>query len=128
MKATKTATGSQKTGSDDRGASPFNQITELEKRENERVEKEISALEKEKQEVMTTCQNKEEEAEHNMRQKAKGELKEFSEKELSQIVDAAKKEAEAEAKKLEEEYKKFEASAAKDLAQKAKDPDFLLAA
>lgn len=124
MNPAQTATGSQKSAS---GTSPFDQITALEEQEKARVEKEISAMAKEKNEVSASLQKKEDEASEEYREKAKKDLKEYSEKELTKIINAAKKDAEQEGGKLEKEYAKFEASVVKELVQKAKDPTALFA-
>ena len=125
MNPAQTAQRSQKTGS---STSPFDEITALEERENARTEKEISALQKEKEEVSQSLLLKEEQAREELRTEAKAELKAYSEKELGTIVQKAQREAEKECEALEEGSKKKKASVVKDLVTKATDPDFLLAA
>ncbi|MDP6561352.1 MAG: hypothetical protein QF793_00325 [Candidatus Peribacteraceae bacterium] len=104
------------------GASPFTQIQELEKREKERSEKELAAMQVEKEEVTQSIAKKEAQATEELKGKAKAELKEHSEKELTKILSAATKEAESEVATIESQGKKSESSAVKELVNIAKDP------
>lgn len=107
---------------------PFDQIKELERRENERVEKELSAMQKEKVEVSQSVSQKNQEAQEALRMQAKKELKEYSEKELTSIISEAQKEAEKEEEKLEAAYTGKKDAAVKMLVQQAKDPNSLFLA
>lgn len=122
MNSTQTAQGDQKTAS---GTSPFNQITELEQREKVRVEKEISAMQKEKEDVSQSVAKKENAAAEELKVKAKEELKEYSENDLKQILTKASKEAESDCVSMEQSASAKESDAVKELVNIAKDPDSL---
>ena len=107
---------------------PFDQIKELERRENARVDTEISAMQKEKEEVSQAVQKKELEAQEAMKAEAKKELKEYSEKELSSILSQAQKDAEKEATDIESSYNGKKDAVIKNLLEKAIDPDSLFTA
>ena len=105
--------------------SPFDQIQELEQREMERLKKEISAMAKEKEEIIQSMEKKEEQATEELKNQAKKDLKKYSETELSTILANAQKESDEECKKLEAIYKSREASVIQTLVSKASDVDFL---
>ena len=102
--------------------SPFDQIRELERRENERVETELSAMQKEKEEVSASVSKKEEQAMDELKTAAKKDLKEYSETELASIVATAKNEAGSECESLKSSSTNKKADAVKMLVEKAKDP------
>jgi|GEM_PF-938562 len=107
--------------------SPFSQIQELEQRENDRAEKEISAMAKEKEEIQKSSLKKEEQATEDMKGEAKKELKKHSETELSPILMAAKKESETQCQQLESISKGQSPKAINSIVAQAKDPEFLFA-
>ena len=122
MNPTQTSTGDQNSST---GTSPFTQIQELEKREKERSEKEVIAMQKEKEEVSQSIAKKEAQSTEELRGRAKGELKEYSATALSQILQTAKEDAENKVQSVEEKTKKNESSAVKELVNIAKNPDSL---
>lgn len=107
--------------------SPFSQIQELEQRENDRVEKEISAMAKEKDDVQTSLIKKGEQAIEDLKDDAKKDLKKHSETELSPILMTAKKESETQCQQLESISKGQSAAAINSIVAQAKDPNFLFA-
>lgn len=122
MNSTQTAQGDQKTAS---GTSPFDQITELEQRENARIEKEISAMRKEKEEVTQSVSVKEETAYEEMKAKAKQELKEYSNTELKAMLHTAEEEADAECSALKKAAATKEQEAVQELISIVKNSDSL---
>jgi len=80
---------------------PFDQIQELELREKVRVDKELSAMAKEKDEVLQAITKREEQATDELKTEAKKDLKKHSETELSGILMNAKNEAVSECETLE---------------------------
>ena len=104
---------------------PFSQIQELEQRENDRVEKEISAMAKEKEEVQKSIAKKEEQAVEELKIDAKKDLKKHSETELSPILMTAKKESETQCQQLESISKGQSTNAVSSIVSLAKDPTFL---
>lgn len=80
---------------------PFDQIQELEQREKVRVDKEITAMAKEKDEALQATAKREEQATEELKVEAKKELKKHSETELSGILMNAKNEAVSECESLE---------------------------
>ena len=80
---------------------PFDQIQELELREKVRVDKELSAMTKEKDEVLQAITKREERATDELKTEAKKDLKKHSETELSGILMNAKNEAVSECETLE---------------------------
>ncbi len=122
MNPTKTAQGSQNSST---GTSPFTQIQELEKREKQRCEKEVVAMQKEKEEVSQAIVKKEAQATEELKNKAKAELKKYSEKELTQILSQATTDAQGEVSSVESHAKKNESSAVQNLVNIAKDPNSL---
>ena len=100
------------------GSTPFDQITQLEAQEKERVQKEIAAMEVERGEVEKAVNEKTFQAEEDLKLKAGEELKDYRENELSEILTAAKDEAEKNIRKLEEHCKAKEKSATQLLVQK----------
>lgn len=105
--------------------SPFDQIATLEAAEAARIEKECSAMQKEKDEVMHSVNTKEQQGYDEMKDKAKAELKQYSEQELNSILSTAQSEAEAECNALEQEAGKRKAALVSDLTKKAADPSLL---
>ena len=87
------------------GSDPFSQITEMEKREEIRVKKEIDAMEKEKIEVEKAVTDKTAKAEEELKSNANEELKEFKADECSQILSQAQSQAEADCEELEATWK-----------------------
>lgn len=106
-------------------ASPFSQIQELEQREKVRVDKEISAMAKEKDEVMNTIAKREEQALEELKMEAKKELKKHSETELSGILMNAKNEAESECDSLKSSSNERSKAAVKQLVDLASKADTL---
>ncbi|MDA0375802.1 MAG: hypothetical protein O3A80_00635 [bacterium] len=102
------------------GTSPFTQIQLLEKREKERVEKELVAMQKEKEEVSQAVARKEASTTEEYKKNAKKELKEYSEKELTIILSTATTDAELEVERIESAAKKNESSAVQELVSIAK--------
>lgn len=84
------------------GSNPFDQIVALEEQEKQRVDKELAAMNDEKQQVAQSLSAKLETAETEMRDEAKAGLKEYREQELSKLL----KDAEQSAKQRGEELKK----------------------
>lgn len=125
MNSTQTAQGDQKTAS---ATSPFDQITELEKRENERVEKELAGLNAETEQKKAEIVKKEEEEKEQLRQKAKQDLKKYSETELSAVLADAKSASEKECKDLKSKADNNQASLVSKLTSDASNPEFLLGA
>lgn len=117
MNPTQTAQDPQNSST---GTSPFTQIQELEKREKERVEKELVAMQKEKEEVAQSVAKKEGITTDEYKEKAKAELKEYSEKELTVILSAATTDAESEVKRIESAAKNNEPAAVQELVSIAK--------
>ncbi len=106
-------------------SNPLDQIQELEQRENARADKEFSALNKEKDEVVQSITKKEEEAITGLKSDAKKDLKKHGETEVSTILMDAKNEASSECEKVEKTYASRKESAMKDLIAKATDPELL---
>lgn len=119
MNSAISASQSQKSTS---GASPFDQIAALELREKERLEIEIAGMQREKDEVFASVQKKEEQATEELKVKAKQELKQYSESELSKILTDAQKEAEADCEHIAAKAKAAEKDALAELLTLAKDP------
>lgn len=119
MNPTQTTQGSQNSST---GTSPFTQIQELEKREKERIEKELVAMQKEKEEVSRAIAKKEILATEELKENAKAQLKKHSETELTQILSTATLDAEAQVSSVESQSKKNESSAIAELVNIAKDP------
>ncbi|MFA7681969.1 MAG: hypothetical protein WCX61_02980, partial [Candidatus Peribacteraceae bacterium] len=103
MNTTFSSSKSQKPSS---GATPFDQITHLENQENERVKQELDAMTREKVEVEKAVAEKQVQAEEEMKNQARVELKEYSEKELSPVLAKAQKNEQKRSTTLEEEYAK----------------------
>jgi len=103
-----------------KGSSPFTQIQELEKREKERVEKELVAMQNEKEEVVQAVAKKEASSTEEYKNNAKSELKEYSEKELTIILSKATADAESEVERTELAAKKGESTAVQELVSIAK--------
>lgn len=127
MNPTQTAQSTQNSGT---AATPFEQIKELERREKERVEKELLAMQREKEEVSVSVAKKEEQASEELKAQAKKELKQYSETELTSIVTEGQKEAEKECSALESSFESKKDAAVNMLVENAKNPDtfFLKAA
>jgi hypothetical protein len=104
---------------------PFDQIQELEQREKVRVDKEISAMTKEKDEVLQAITKREEQATDELKVEAKKELKKHSETELSGILMNAKNEAVAECESLESTSKDRSKAAIEKLIKQASKADTL---
>jgi len=120
MNPTFSATGSQKTQT---GSTPFDEITALEEQESARVEKEIEAMESEKEGAEQSLAKKEEAAEQEMKEQARKELLEYRETELTQIIKNAETEAVHETEKLEQDYEQRAPDAVKNLVHKLTDKD-----
>jgi len=103
-----TASGSQKTGATVSGkqgsSTPFDEITQLEKEEHKRIQKELDAMEREREEVEKAVADKTLKAENELKKKATQELKEYKEEELTKILNEATKEADKRTKELEATY------------------------
>ncbi|MCA9370342.1 MAG: hypothetical protein KC680_00070 [Candidatus Peregrinibacteria bacterium] len=122
MNSTQTTQTTQNSG---KSTSPFDQIKELERREKERVDKELSALQKEKEDAVQSIAKKEEQSAEEMKLKAKQELKAYSENELTSIVTQGNTEALEECETLEAGFKGKKAAAVDMLVAKAKDAESL---
>lgn len=86
------------------GSSPFDQIASLEAQEQVRVQKELDAMAAEEQQVKQALQDKEAQAELDMKEAARKELVEYRENELQNIVKAAEADGQKESKALESAY------------------------
>lgn len=116
MKTDFSASASGKTTTGAATAStPFDKIATLEKQENERVRKEIAAMEEETKEVEVALKEKEEIGEQEIKEAAREDLKEYRETELNTIVKTAEKDAEKEAKDVEKHYSEREEAVVKRL-------------
>lgn len=105
------------------GSSPFDQIAALEQSEKQRMETEFAGMQSEKEEVSASVQKKEEQATEEMRQKAKQELKTYSENDLSEILSSTGKDAEKECAAIEEKAKSSEKVVLEKLMTLAKKPE-----
>ena len=122
------ATSSGQTATSTQGsASPFDKIKSLEESEKKRFEKEIAAMNKEKEEVEQALTQKEAKSKEELKEEAKKDLKEFSAKELSKILKKAEVDAENESDAVTKDFSTKKREVAKELAGKAKDPSFILA-
>lgn len=122
MNPTQTNQGTQNSST---GTSPFTQIQELEKREKQRIEKELAAMQKEKEEVSQAVVKKEIQSTEELKEKARAQLKEYSEKELTQILSTATADAESDVSSIESKAKRNESAAIAELVNIAKDPQQL---
>lgn len=104
---------------------PFDQIQELEQREKARVDKELTAMGKEKDEALQVIAKREEQATDELRVEAKKELKKHSETELSGILMNAKNEAVSECESLESTASDRSKAAVKQLVDLASKADTL---
>lgn len=102
------ATGSQKASSGSAGttggSTPFDQITQLEAKEKQRVQKEIAAMALERSEVEKAVDEKTFQAEEELKIKAGEELKSYRETDLSATLMQAKEEATKESSALEDRW------------------------
>jgi len=122
------ASKSQQTGTATVGSTPFDAIVALEEQEKKRVQKELDAMQEAENTARQTCEKKETEAEQELRDAAKADLKEYKTKELSPILKKGEKDAEAHCKKLEEASAAKADKLAVELAEKLANEDSLLAA
>lgn len=90
------------------GTDSFSQIRARELEESERVERELAVFERERQDVAKSAKEQEERSDTQAREAARAELKEFKEKEMSQLLSAAEKDAEAACRALKESCKKHQ--------------------
>ena len=107
-------TGTQATG----GSTPFDQITSLEKQENKRVQKEIDAMEKEREEVEQALKEKKEIGDQEIKDAARKELLEYRETELSLIIETSEKEATTESAAIQKAFESNQEGIVKDLLTK----------
>lgn len=99
------------------GSNPFDQIVALEKQENERVAKEIEAMQAEEDQAKQERIKKEEEADQQLKDEAKEALKGYREEELTPILKQAESDAASHVSTLSSAYEKN----GKDLAKKLAD-------
>lgn len=111
----KSATESQKTEKSTGADTPFAHIIALEQQEQERVQKEISAMQEEEQNARQACAKREAAMEEELRIKAKDELKEYREKELAPILKMAEADAARRTKELETHFAKQSEELAQEL-------------
>jgi len=130
MNKTFSRTGSQKASSRSTtktgGSTPFSQITQLEAQEKERVQKEIDAMEVERNEVEKAVEEKTFQAEEELKLKAGEELTKYKESDLSAILVTAKADAEKGIVALESQWKAQEKSATQLLVGKMTKDDSTL--
>jgi hypothetical protein len=122
MTSTQTTTTAQNSST---ATGPFDQIQELELREKARVDKELSAMAKEKDESLQATTKREEQATDELKVEAKKELKKHSETELSGILMNAKNEATSECETLESTSNDRMKAAVTQLVDKASKADTL---
>ncbi|MDD3896270.1 MAG: hypothetical protein PHU04_00275 [Candidatus Peribacteraceae bacterium] len=130
MIAKKSASKSQKIATNPaetaQGDTPFDQIIATEQREKARVQIEIDAMRKAEEESRQSCAKKEYEAEQELREKAKGDLKKYKEETLSPLLKIAEGEAAETAKHLEALYGQNAEPLAERLVKKLMEPASLL--
>ena len=114
------AATSQNTAS---GATPFDEILHAETRENQRAETELKAFVQEEEEVTAALEEKKKQAEVQLRDDARTELKAYKTSDLGQILNSAETEAKEEAATLESKAKQNMASTAQSLVSKVTDSD-----
>ena len=100
------------------GSTPFDQITSLEKQENKRVQKEIDAMEKEREEVEQALKEKKEIGDQEIKDAARKELLEYRETELSLIIETSEKEATTESAAIQKAFESNQEGIVKDLLTK----------
>jgi hypothetical protein len=122
MTSTQTTSTSQNSAT---ATGPFDQIQELEQREKARVDKEISAMAKEKDEALQATAKREEQATDELKAEAKKELKKHSETELSGILMNAKNEAASECESLKSTSNDRSKAAVTQLVDQASKADTL---
>lgn len=105
------------------GATPFDEILKAETQENQRAEIELKAFVQEEEEVVAALEEKKKQAEVQLRDDARTELKEYKTNSLGQILNAAEGEAKEEAATLESKARQNMASTAQSLVAKVTDSD-----
>jgi ribosome recycling factor len=103
------------TASSTGGSSPFHQIAALETTEDQRLQVELDAMEKELKEVTKALMEKEEKADADSKITAKAELMKYREDELSMIIQTAESDTKKMVKDLESLYKSKEESLVEEL-------------
>ena len=122
----KTPSGATKSDENQQSkGAPFDAICTLEKEEAERRELEIAAMQTEEQEVRSSVDRKTKEGDQELRNKAKEELKEFRETELSTLIRAGAAEAAKEAEEIEASCKSTLPTVIETLVEQALDPSLL---
>lgn len=113
------------TASGGSGATPFDEIVALEKKEAGRVSTELNAMEAERTALSTKLKKENEESQKSMRESAKEELKKFSADELSGLIKDAEKEGLAASEKLDQSYAGASKTVISSLTEKFIDGSFL---
>lgn len=115
MDTTFTATTSGKPTIDSGKNTPFDQISQLEIKEEQRVQQELDAMAREKDNAQKVIEQKEEQSEQEFKDSAKKELKEYSESELGKILKAKEVDGERECNELDNAYQNQAPSVAANL-------------
>ena len=113
MSTASTASGKGKKAN---GTTPFDQIVALEQQEKERVERELEAMEKERNTLTATLAEEVKEAEKDLREAAQKEVEQWQKEDMQQIVQAAEAEASKETEALKKQYEQKKDPLIKKLA------------
>lgn len=99
------------------GKTPFDQIAALEEQEQARVQTELDAMQAEEQQVKQALQEKEGQADAEMKEAAKKELFQFRETDVASTVKAAEADGQKEASNLETQYTNKEKELVNELVE-----------
>ena len=84
------------------GGTPFDDLVSLEQQEAQRVQKELDALQREREEIEAAIDEKEKKAEEELRKTAKEELRRMREEDVTTMMMKAKAEAEQTSSSLQQ--------------------------
>ncbi len=121
MTATTSAKGSRK---EDISANPFQEILDLETKEEARVTHTLAALEEEDRTTRKSLEEKAKAEEEQARDAARDDLKQFEDVELTKVLAQVERDAEAEEGHVETANKKHAGKIVESLVQKVLSFDF----
>lgn len=109
--------GTKNDDKNDGKATPFDQIAQLEDREDARAREALAAMERELAETERMSKQKTEESEASAMAAAREEIRAFAKKEPAEILAREQKKAEQELANIDESFSKHGSSVAKKLVE-----------
>lgn len=103
----------------------YTQVMELEKKEEERVQKALAVIAHEEEKTKAEWEEKVKAAEAQARAEANEELKQYKDTELARIIAEGEKHTAEERKHIESSHKKNVSAVVKTLTETVLDPSFL---